>query len=96
MTVAAALNVHPPTNTDSCANTSRSAGVSSSWLHSIAPYMDCCRGDAVRDPPARMPKDVSSSDASSSMVITLVRAAANSIASGIPSSRRTTLATWSI
>jgi hypothetical protein len=42
-----------------------------------------------------MPNEVSSSDASSSMVITFVRAAANSIASGMPSNRRTTLATWS-
>ena len=65
---------------------------SRSWLHSIAPCMDRCRGDAVLRSTGEQPNEVSSSAASSSTVSTLVRAAASSIASGMPSSRRTTRA----
>ena len=68
---------------------SRSSAASRSQLHSTTARRVRCRGMAVRLPPVSSRKRSESRTAISAIGITRSRAAANSMASGSPSSRRT-------
>ena len=99
---AATRTVQPPVNTDSRRSRRRSSLVRRSQLQSMSACSVCWRGTAVRRPPARRRNRSPRRSAMSSGDIAETRAAASSIASGIPSRRRqisTTEATldgWSV
>ena len=87
-TSSAASRVKPPANTDSRRKSTRSSPVSRSWLHSMVARRVCWRVRAVRLPAARTSRLSPSRAAIWSSDSAATRAAASSMASGMPSSRR--------
>ena len=86
-TICAAIGaVHPPVNTERRRRRRRSSSSRRSQLQSISACSVCCRGTAVRRPPASRRNRSPSRTAMSSGDIADTRAAASSIASGMPSS----------
>ena len=88
-TAVALATVTPAGNTATRSASSRSSSVSSSQLHSTTARSVRCRGNAVRLPPVSSRKRSDNRSATSLIDIARSRAAASSIASGKPSSRRT-------
>ncbi len=86
-TASAAPTVNGPENTPSRRSAARSAASSRPWLQSSDAFSVCCRSTTVRAPPVNNRKRSSSSRAICSSARLRQRAAANSIDSGIPSSR---------
>jgi hypothetical protein len=84
----AASRSKPPANTDSRSSNARSGGSSSSYDQSTVARSVCWRGIAERLPRVSSAKRRSSRSWTSAIDIERIRAAASSIASGIPSSRR--------
>ncbi len=84
----------PPANTPSRANRRWSSGSSRSWLQSMAPRSVRWRSGRSRPPDDSRPSRSPSRCAIAAGESSRIRAAASSIASGRPSSRRTTSATW--
>ncbi len=87
-TAHAASSVQPPANTDRRRSRRWSASVRRSQLQSMRPWRVCCRGTAVRRPPVSSRKRSPRPCSISATDMTLTRAAASSMASGMPSSRR--------
>ena len=92
-TASAASSVHPPANTESLRNTARSASESNPWLQSRVALNVRWRGSAVRLWPLSTSSETSSLWATCSTVSAPILAVASSMARGIPSSLRHTLAT---
>ena len=90
----AVCTVAPAGNTASRSASSRSSGASRSQLHSTTARSVRWRGMAVRLPPVSSRNRLDSRAAISPIGITRSRAAASSMASGRPSSRRTISVTW--
>ena len=86
-TASTAVRVNPPENTDSLRSSTCSGSVSRSWLHSNVPRSVRCRV-ALFGPPPRVDRASPNRWTISAGSSTAVRAAANSRASGMPSSRR--------
>ena len=94
-TRSAAARSKPPANTDVRAHRSRSAGLHSAKLQSMAASSVWCRGSPPRFTVPGSRKQSSNPDSSSASVSTRSRTAASSIASGMPASSRHTCATCS-
>ena len=91
-TASAASSAKAPSNVEHCARAACSHAVRSAHDQSMAASSVACRCDAPRIPPSHL-KRSRIRNASSPGENTLTRAAASSMASGRPSSRRTTSAT---
>src|SRR5215469_3361682 len=89
----AASSSNPPANTEQRAHNSRSAALQSPQLHSIEARSVCCRAGRARPPRVNSPSRSPSRSSICSADSTGSRAAASSMASGMPSSRRQILAT---
>ena len=87
-TASAAASVNPPANTARRRHSVRSGGVSKSQLQSVSARSVRCRGRTARGPPDSSVNRSSSRPAISCGVSARTRAAASSMASGMPSSRR--------
>ena len=94
-TASRAARSNPPLNTDARAHASRSRGSSRSWLQSSSAWRVCCRGSAARFPRVSSAKRSLSRSRICCTVSDRARTEASSIASGIPSSRRTSSASAS-
>ena len=92
-TASAVANVPPPWNTDRRANSRRLSASSRSWLQSIAPRSVRWRSGRSRPPADSRPSRSLSRATIAAGVRIRTRAAASSMASGRPSSRRTISAT---
>ena len=77
--------MNPPANAPSRRNSTRSLSDSRSWLQSTDARSVCCRGSAPRAPPVSRWKRSARPAAICSIESIRTRAAASSIASGIPS-----------
>ena len=87
-TCCAASSVKPPANTPSRRNTVCSSAVSSAWLHSSVARNVWCRRSTTRAPPVSRLKRSCRRARSPSTPSSGTRAAASSMASGMPSRRR--------
>ncbi len=87
-TASTASMVHPPAKTAIRRKHTRSVSLSRSWLHSMAASRVRCRGSPARLPPVSSRNLLPSRADSCATVSALTRAAASSMASGMPSSWR--------
>ncbi len=87
-TASTASMVHPPAKTATRRKHTCSVSLSRSWLHSMAASRVLCRGRLARLPPVSSRNLLPSRAASCATVSALTRAAASSMASGMPSSCR--------